>query len=150
MLYAIGAGDQIIATLEHADYPEQAKTIPRVGNYARLQIEKVVQLKPDLIIAWKTGNPADDLERLKALGFQVEYSDPHALQDVGAEMLKFGQLTGNAEQAKAKTQAYMAQLADIKQRYADKPPLPVFYELWDAPLSTVAKGQLATDHARCL
>jgi vitamin B12 transport system substrate-binding protein len=59
-LYAIGAGDQIIGTTTHADYPKSAEDILRVGNYARLQIEKIIQLKPDVIIAWKTGNPTDD------------------------------------------------------------------------------------------
>ena len=64
-LYAIGAGQQIIGTTSHADYPKGAEDILQIGNYARLQIEKIIQLKPDVIIAWKTGNPTDDLARLE-------------------------------------------------------------------------------------
>ena len=71
-LYAIGAGEQIIGTTAHADYPKAAEDILRVGNYARLQIEKIIQLKPDVIIAWKTGNPSDDLARLEKYDLKVE------------------------------------------------------------------------------
>lgn len=139
-LFAIGAGDQIIATTEFADYPEKAKSIPRIGNYARLQIERVVELQPDVIIAWKTGNPADDLLRLESLGFRIVYSDPKSLKDVANEMLQFGQITGNTEKAEFAAKAYQNKLESIKKRYESKPELTVFYELWSRPLSTIAKG----------
>ena len=76
ILYDIGAGDQIIGTTDFADYPEQAKLIPRIGNHAKLQIERVIALQPDLIIAWRSGNPSDDLNRLSQLGFTIVYSEP--------------------------------------------------------------------------
>ncbi|MFT5164388.1 MAG: vitamin B12 transport system substrate-binding protein [Alteromonadaceae bacterium] len=140
LLFAVGAGSQIIATTDFADYPAAAKNIPRVGNYARLQIEKVVKLQPDLIIAWKTGNPVDDLERLQKLGFKVVYSDPKALDDVAKELAYFGELSGHAQQGKKLADEYRQKLAKIRQQYQDKPLLNVFYELWSRPLSTIAKG----------
>ena len=78
MLYDVGAGEQIIGTTSFADYPEQAKKIPRIGNYVRLQLERVIELQPDLIIAWKSGNPSDDLALLEQLGFNIMYSQPHS------------------------------------------------------------------------
>lgn len=146
MLFAVGAGEQIIATTEFADYPEQAKSIPRIGNYSRLQIERVVQLQPDLIIAWKTGNPADDLKRLESLGFKLVYSDPKSLEDVAAEMLHFGQLSGNAAKAQQVADEYTLKLQSIRKKYADKSWLTTFYELWSRPLSTVAKGSWPQHH----
>lgn len=140
MLYAIGAGKQIVATTDFADYPEQAKSIERVGNYASLKIERVVEIKPDIIIAWKTGNPDDDLQRLRALGFKLAYSDPKSLHDIAKEMLDFGQLTGNYQQAQKAATDYLEKLENIITRYKDKPMVPVFYELWSHPLSTIAKG----------
>lgn len=137
-LYDIGAGDKIIATLEHADYPEAAKAIPRVGNYARLQLERIVQLKPDVIIAWKTGNPQEDLARLKKYGFKVIYSHPTTMESVADELLMLGELTGNTDQAKKAADEYTSRLNALKAKYADAEPVTGFYELWARPLRTVA------------
>lgn len=151
LLFALGAGKQIIGTTDFADYPEAAKQIPVVGNYARLQIEKVIELKPDLIIAWKSGNPDDDLQRLVQLGFKLVYSDPQSLDDVAKELQYFGHISGHGARGKQLAGAYRSRLGHIRQRYRDKPMLKVFYELWARPLSTVAKGswpQLLLDVCR--
>ena len=139
-LYAIGAGEQIIATTAHADYPAAAKDILVVGNYARLQIEKILQLKPDVIIAWKTGNPIDDLARLEKYQIKVIYSNPQTLEDVAAELLMLGEITGRTAQASQLAEQYSAQLEQIKQRYASQQKVSVFYELWSRPIRTVAQN----------
>lgn len=140
MLYDIGAGEQIIGTTSFADYPEQAKSIPIIGNYLRLQIEKVIALQPDYIIAWKSGNPSDDLARLKQLGFNIVYSQPNSFEDIAKEMREFGQLTGHEAQAETKAKKLLNDLEEITNQYHDKTPITVFYELWARPLTTVAKG----------
>ena len=139
-LYAIGAGDQIIATTAHADYPEAAKNIMVVGNYARLQIEKIIQLKPDVIIAWTTGNSVVDLARLEKHQIKVIYSNPKTLEDVATELLLLGEITGRTEQASKLAEQYLTKLADIKQRYASQANIKVFYELWSRPIRTVAQN----------
>ncbi|MDB4279585.1 cobalamin-binding protein [Paraglaciecola sp.] len=138
-LYAIGAGDQIIATTAHADYPAAAKNIMVVGNYARLQIEKIIQLKPDVVIAWTTGNPTVDLARLEKYQIKVIYSNPETLEDVAAELRLLGEITGRTEQASKLAEQYLTSLADIKQRYASQENIKVFYELWSRPIRTVAQ-----------
>jgi len=140
ILYDIGAGEQIIGTTNFADYPEQAKSIPVIGNYLRLQIEKVITLKPDLIIAWKSGSPSDDLARLKQLGFTIVYSQPNSFADIAKEMREFGELTGNKEKAEQKAQLFLTKLAVIKEKFQNKTAITGFYELWSRPLTTVAKG----------
>jgi len=140
MLYDIGAGEQIIATTDFSDYPEQAKEIPIIGNYLRLQLEKIIALQPDFIIAWKSGNPSDDLARLKQLGFNIIYSDPSSFEDIATEMREFGQLTGHTNQAEKQAQKLLSDLEIITKQYRDKTPITVFYELWSRPLTTVAKG----------
>ncbi|MEP2651905.1 MAG: cobalamin-binding protein [Paraglaciecola sp.] len=141
-LYAIGAAEQIIGTTAHADYPESAKNILRIGNYARLQIEKILQLNPDVIIAWKSGNPSDDLERLEKYNLKVVYSAPTKLEDVAAEILMLGELTGREEKAKALTTKYLSTLNTLKNTYNHKTPVKVFYEMWSRPLRTVANNAL--------
>lgn len=140
MLYDIGAGEQIIGTTTFADYPEQAKNIPVIGNYVRLQIEKVIALQPDYIIAWKSGSPSDDLARLQQLGFNIVYSQPNSFEDIAAEMRTFGELTGHTQEAQAQAQQFLTELAQITKKYQDKTPISAFYELGSRPLITVAKG----------
>ena len=137
-LYAIGAGEQIIGTTGYADYPEAARAIPVVGSYAGLQIEKIVQMQPDLVIAWKTGNPAADLARLQKYQVPIVYSDIRSLDDVAAELRQFGELTGRQAEAEQQAQEYEQELTRLRQRYSGKTPVRVFYELWSRPLTTVA------------
>ena len=140
MLYDIGAGEQIIGTTTFANYPEQAKKIPIVGNYLRLQIEKIISLQPDYIIAWRNGSPSDDLARLEQLGFNIIDSQPNTFDDIAKEMRQFGQLTGHKAQAEIKALQLLSELEKITNQYQNKTPITVFYELWSRPLTTVAKG----------
>ena len=139
-LYDIGAGNTIIATTDHSDYPDEAKQIPRVGNYARLQIERIVQLAPDIIIAWRTGNPQEDLARLKKYGMNIVYSDPTTLDSVADELVMLGEITGQTERAEAMAMAYRQRLTELRRTYATATPVTGFYELWARPLRTVANN----------
>jgi len=140
MLYDVGAGEQIIGTTTFADYPEEAKQIPRIGNYVRLQLERVIELQPDLIIAWKSGNPSDDIARLEQLGFNVIYSQPNTFEDIANEVRHFASITGHTAQGEQVAQEFEQALAKIKATYQHKTEIVGFYELWSRPLTTVAKG----------
>ncbi|MEW6994438.1 cobalamin-binding protein [Colwelliaceae bacterium MEBiC 14330] len=140
MLFDVGAGEQIIGTTDFADFPEQAKKIPRIGNYIRLQLERVIELQPDLIIAWKSGNPSDDLARLAQLGFKIVYSQPNTFEDIASELRLFANLTGHAKQGEKLAEKFEQALASIKKTYQNKNELTGFYELWSRPLTTVAQG----------
>lgn len=146
MLYDVGAGEQIIGTSDFADYPQQAKNIPRIGNYIRLQLERVIELQPDLIIAWKSGSPSDDLARLSQLGFKVIYSEPKSFADIAKEIRYFGKLSGHSEQGQQIADDFLQQLTNIKTRYQHKTLISTFYELWSRPLTTIAKGSWPQQH----
>lgn len=138
-LYSLGAGDRIVGTTDHADYPEAAKNIPRVGNYAQLQVEKILALKPDLVLAWTDGNPPADLNKLRRFGLHVVDSNPLQLTDIAKELRLLGQLTGTAAVAEHQAQRMEQGLAELRQTYSAKDKVVVFYELWQQPLSTVAQ-----------
>ncbi|WP_227006758.1 cobalamin-binding protein [Shewanella donghaensis] len=140
MLYAIGAGDNIVATTDHADFPEAAKAIPSIGGYYGIQIERVLELNPDLVVVWNSGNKMDDITQLKSLGFKVFDSSPKSLDDVANELEQLGELTGNQIQAANVAAKYRQQLADIRAENQLKKPVSVFYQLWSTPLMTVSKG----------
>ncbi len=137
MLFAIGAGERIVGTVEYADYPEAALSIPRIGNYTGIQIEKVVALQPDLIIVWKSGNKSSDIEKLKSLGFRLVYSNPQNINEMAAELIRLGELTDLQENAKIAAHKIVADYEEIKSRYYKKDKVTVFYQLWYEPLRTL-------------
>mgnify|MGYP001762287761 CR=1 FL=1 len=138
-LYSIGVGDRIVGTTDHADYPDAAKNIPRVGNYAQLQVEKILALKPDLVLAWTDGNPPADVNKLRQFGLNVVDSNPLLLTDIAKELRVLGQLTGTEDKAEQQAQWMEKGLTELRQRYSTQQKVIVFYELWQQPLSTVAQ-----------
>lgn len=140
LLYMLGAGDRIIGSTEYADYPEEAKNIPRIGGYSGVQIERVLELKPDLIIAWKGGNRTQDIEQMQALGLPVYLSITKKLDDIPKEMLALGKKLGLQQKAKASALAFNTQLAQLREANQTKTPVTIFYQLWSEPLRAVSAG----------
>lgn len=137
-LFEIGAGKQIVGTTAHADYPVAAKAIPVVGNASNLQIERIIELRPDIVVSWQSGNPVQDIARLKKYGIRVVYSNPIQLEDIARELRFYGALTGRKKEAEERALAYEIKLQHLKKTYANLPPISVFYELWPQPLRTIA------------
>ncbi len=140
MLYAIGAGDRIIATTDHADYPEAAKQIPRIGGYHGIQMEKLLALNPDLVVVWGSGNRPEDMDRMRQLGLKLYNSDPKTLEAVADELEELGELTGQTQQATEQAKQLRGELTKQRQAHANAAPVKVFYQLWSQPLMTVAEG----------
>ena len=139
-LYAIGAGDMIVGTLDYADYPQQATKIERIGGYNGISMEKLLMLKPDIVIAWQSGNQAEDLAQIKRLGIKLHLSDPRSIEGVASEILKLGKITGHIEQSKEVAGAFTAKLNAIKANQQGKTTLRGFYQLWPEPMMTVSKN----------
>ncbi len=137
LLFAVGAGGRIVGAVEFSDYPEAARRIPRVGGYNRLDVERIVALRPDLVVAWQTGNPAGTLARLRQLGMAVFLSEPRELEDIASNLERLGRLTGNAAQARRAADAFRQGLARLQRRYRSLTPVSLFYQIWDQPLMTL-------------
>ncbi|MGX5174795.1 cobalamin-binding protein [Aliikangiella sp. IMCC44653] len=137
MLFYIGLGDSIVATVEHADFPAAAKKIPRIGNYTGIQIERVVALQPDLIIAWKGGNKASDLKKLESLGFKMFYTNPTSINQVVVEMQRLAKTLGTATYSSKMIETFSKKYQTVVKQYATKKTVRTFYQLWHEPLRTV-------------
>lgn len=148
LLYAVGAGERIVGAVEFSDYPPQAQRIPRVGGYENLDVERIVSLKPDLIIGWASGNPPAVLARLRTLGLPLFVTEPQSLDDVAGALESLGRLTGNIEAGSRAAAAFRARAGELRKRYAGRPPVRVFYQVWSQPLMTVNDRQLIGDVLR--
>jgi iron complex transport system substrate-binding protein len=122
--------------------------VPRVGGYSRLDLETVLALKPDLIIAWHTGNAPADIDKLRDLGFPVYVSQPDRLEDVAGEIERLGHLAGSPEVADAAARQLSARLVALRERYGGRPIVRTFYQIWKQPLSTVGGRQIISSVIR--
>lgn len=145
ILFEVGAGEQVVGTVNYSNYPEEAMRIPQVGGYNRLDLEAILQLQPDLILGWESGNSTAEIERLRALGLPIRLSEPHRLEDIATLMEQFGALTGHVEQGRQRAELYRQRLQQLRSRYTNRPPVTVFYQVWNQPLITINGEQVISD-----
>lgn len=147
VVYAAGAGEKLVGSVDFSDYPAAAKKLPRVGSYARVDVEAIVALKPDLVLAWDSGNPPASITQLRKLGIAVFVTEPKTLDDVARDLERYGALAGTPEGKTAAAQ-FRQRLAGLEQKYAKRKPVRMFYEVWDEPLMTVNGKQIISDVIR--
>ena len=147
-LFAAGAGNRLVGVVEYSDYPEEVKKITRVGGYSRFDLEAVAALKPDLVIAWYSGNAPAHVEKLRSLGFPIYISQPNSIEDVASELERFGVLAGTSEIAHAAAVKLRERHAALKKRYSQRPVVQTFYQVWKQPLTTIGGKQIITSIIR--
>lgn len=145
ILYAAGAGERIVGTVEYSDYPPAAKALPRVGGYSRLDLEAVLALKPDLIVGWESGNADAALTKLRALGLPVYVNQPNRMLDVARSIEQVGRLAGTSAAADAAAARFRERHAQFAARYSGRPKIRVFYQIWKQPLMTINGKQIISD-----
>lgn len=134
LLFEVGAGDLVVGAVDYSDYPQAAKKIPRVGGYSGLNLEAIMALQPDIVLAWPEGNNQRELDRLKQLGFQLFASDPRDFAAIADNLERLGKLTGNDEQGLRAAQAFRAKTQQLAEQYQHQQDLTVFYQVWNKPL----------------
>ncbi len=144
-LFAAGAGDKLVGTVDYSDYPPEAKKLPRVGGYSRIDLEAVAALKPDLVMAWESGNNMTQVDKLKALGLTVYVSQPNTIENIADQLEKMGRLAGTEAAANAAAERFRKRLEAIRAANAGKPKVRVFYQIWTSPLMTVGGPQIISD-----
>jgi len=142
LLFSAGAGERVVGVVEFSDYPPAAQRLPRVGSYNAVDLEAILALHPDLVVGWASGNPPGLAAQLRGLGLAVFLSEPRALEDVASNLERLGQLAGSEAQAARAAADYRARLRGLRERYAGRPPVRVFYQIWHRPLLTVNGEQL--------
>jgi len=133
----LGAESRVIGVLEYPNMTEDEKQKPKVGGFHGLQIEKIIALKPDLIIAWESGNKLQEIERMESLGLPVYRSYPRRLSDIDKDLLEIGQRLGLSDKARQMQEAFRHQVERLTQKYMHRKPVRVFYQMWHQPLRTI-------------
>ena len=147
LLFAAGAGAQVIATVEYSDEPPAARKIPRIGDVAAVDMERLVSLHPDVVVVWASGgNPA---QRQKIAGLHIPMYEQQVarLADIPAGVRRLGVLAGTEATADRAAQEMDAHLARLTHQYAaaaGKAP-SVLLQVWNRPIYTVGGKQLMSD-----
>jgi iron complex transport system substrate-binding protein len=148
LLFAAGAGEAIVGVTAFSDYPEAARSLKQVGGGGGLDLEAIMALQPDLVVAWQSGNPRGQVERLQSLGITVFFSEPRRLQDVPATLRRFGRLAGTESAAAVQVDSFNRRYAELHEKYAQRPQVSVFFQIWDQPLMTLNGEHLFSDVVR--
>jgi iron complex transport system substrate-binding protein len=144
-LFAAGAGAYVVGTTRYSDHPADAKHVAIIGDATMLDLERIVGLKPDLIVVWRSGTSAAQVEKLMRLGIPVFYAETTRLADVAAATRRFGRLAGTEAAANRDADAFDIALGKLRATYAGKRRLKVFYQIWDRPLMTIGHAQIIDD-----
>ena len=145
LLFAAGAGDRVVGAVAYSDFPTAARQVPRIGDSAQLDLERIVALQPDLIVVWRDGNSAQQLERLAALKLPVYASEIHRMADIESTLQRLGTLAGTREAAADSARQFADEIAQLRAQYAQRAPLKVFYQIWHRPLLTVNRRHLISE-----
>ncbi|WP_428771297.1 vitamin B12 ABC transporter substrate-binding protein BtuF [Vibrio sp.] len=139
--YAAGLGAQLVAVSDYSDCPAEARQLPKVANYQSINLEKIIALQPDLIIAWPAGNPAKPLEKLAQLGFNIYYSQTEQLEQIANNIEQLSQYASDPSPGIEAAKQFRTRLAQLKQRYRHAEPVRYFYQLSEQPIITLAQGK---------
>ncbi len=149
MLFAAGAGSRVIATVEFSDEPAEAKKVPRIGDSNAVDMERVVALRPDVVVVWEGGNNVAQINRLENLKVPLYRHRVSRLADIPYSLRRLGALADTRAAAEAAARDVETRLAALHKRYGQVAKKPtVLLEVWNRPIYTVGGSQMMTDSLR--
>jgi iron complex transport system substrate-binding protein len=148
ILFSLGLDEEVVGISIHCNYPEKVKSRPRVGSYISIDLEKIVSLKPDLIIATGAGNTKEMVDRLERLGFPTFVIFPKRFDDVIQSIRHVGQLVSKEKEALSMTESMSKRKGKILELTRGLSRPKVFLQIGESPIVTVGKGSFADDLIR--
>jgi iron complex transport system substrate-binding protein len=144
LLFAAGAGTRVVGVIGSSDWPPEARTLPVVGDSRALDLERIVALAPDLVVAWPY-TPALQVAALRARGIPVFNAEPRSIDGIAADVERLGVLAGTESQATPRAAALRARHALLRARNAGQATVRVFYQIWNVPLYTIGGRHLINE-----
>jgi len=145
LTYAAGAGERLIGVARFSDYPAAARQVMEVGDASRVDVERIVALEPQLVLAWKSGNQAGDIAKLSRLGHDVFVTEPVRLADIARLLRAIGTLAGTDAAAERAARTFEQGVRSLRQRYAGARKVRALYEVWPRPFITVSGRHMISD-----
>src|ERR1700758_1710704 len=146
MLFAAGAGGQLIATVQYSSEPPAARSVPRIGDVAAIDMERLVALHPDVVISWPAGGNPAQRAKITALGIPLYRQQVARLADLPASLRRLGVLAGTAAVAEPAAAAIEARLRALSQTYSLHGQRPtVLLQVWNRPIYTIGGKHLMSD-----
>ncbi|BAS29323.1 iron ABC transporter substrate-binding protein [Limnochorda pilosa] len=146
ILYAIGAGDRLVGVDVYSDYPPEVEGLPKVGQLLEPDFERIVALRPDLVLLINLSQ--EHQERLRALGLNAAHINAATLADVYDRILLLGRALDREDEARRVVEEMQRRIEAVRRRVASVPPADrprVFYEVWPDPLMTAGPGSFIHD-----
>ena len=148
LAYAAGGGGALVGAIRYSDFPEAARRLPIVGDAHAIDFERIVQLKPDLVLVWGSGLNERHKARLRSLGLVVYESEIRRAQGIPDTLRRLGTLLGRADVAETEARRFERQWQALNERHRSKPAVRVFWQLWHEPLMTVNREHLISEAMR--
>jgi iron complex transport system substrate-binding protein len=145
LTYAAGAGASLAGVARFSNYPEQARHLPVVGDAVQFDVERLLMLRPDLVLAWQSGTPSAAVARLERAGLRVFVSEANSLEDIGRGIGAIAALAGTQPAGARARAAFDAGLRALRDRRYSGAPVRVFYEIWPKPLMTVSNAHIISE-----
>ncbi len=133
LVCAAGACGHLVGVTAYSDFPASLKALPQVGDAFAVNLEAVLALKPDLVLAWDGGTPPDRVARLRKLGLRVEWLKVEHLDEIGNALETIGQWLGETNEAHAAAESYRQRLAALRLQHRGDTPIRAVYQIETAP-----------------
>ena len=137
LVFAAGAGDKLVAVVEYSNFPAEVKELPRVGDAFRIDLERIVEFAPDLVIAWKSGNPQSALQKLEQLGIPVWQMEITRPEEIAGAVENISVAAGTGDTGVEVARKLQQKLSRLKLDNTDKTTVEYFYQVSARPLYTI-------------
>jgi iron complex transport system substrate-binding protein len=148
IVYAVGAGDRLVGNTTFCDYPSEAKQVAKVGDTLQPNIERIIALRPELILISTASQLETFTKQLETRGIAVFVTDPHDLEGVFHSIKTVGDLLGQQQQAETLVNQLRARAQTVEEAVKSRPPVTVFYQVSPSPLWTAGRQSWITDLIR--
>lgn len=145
LAFAAGAGDRLAGVARYSDFPPAARRLPVVSDAVQFDLERILELRADLVLAWQGGTPPDTIARIERAGLPVFVAGATGLDDIARNITAIAQIAGTTAAGAAARAAFDAELRALRSRRVEGAPVRVFYEIWDRPLMTVNRTHLISE-----
>ncbi|WP_285418471.1 cobalamin-binding protein [Pseudomonas sp. efr-133-TYG-5] len=141
----LDSADLLVGVLDAGERPAAIAQVASVGRYGQLDMERLLSLKPDLLLLWPGSVGPAQRDQLQRLGLPIFVAEPHSLEQLITQIKAIAAQLGRPSRGVVRASELRKQLTELRQRYRRDTPLKVFYQVWDKPLYTVGGGQIISD-----